>query len=164
MLEHPAEPQPLWVVSCTAGSRRRCSWQKKPRRALSVTDRPANCWALKLFIQRSPLGHSAALVGNERQTGGGMNSPQGNTGSGGRGRSICLSAQSITHANTNLPGQQAHTGRLPVHPRNTHIHTQAHPDHTETAVTLVYTGRRHVHQHSWCVWRRNVAAHTQALS
>lgn len=74
-----------------------------------------------------------------------MNSPQGNTCSAGKGRSICLKAQSITHANTNLLGQQAHTSRMPGHPRNIHKHTQTHPDCTETVITLVYTDGTPVH-------------------
>ena len=85
------------------------------------------------------------MVGNERETGGGMNSPQGNTCSAGKGRSICLRAQSITHANNNLPEQQAHTGRMLVHPRSTHKHTHTHPNRTETVITLVYTDTMPAH-------------------
>jgi len=137
MPEHPAEPQPLRVASCTADGRCHCSWQKHRQATQgSVTDRPAKCGALTPFIQCCSLRHRA-VVGKERETEGGVNSPQRNVRSAGKGRSICLRAQSVTHANTNLLGQQAHTGRVPVHPSNAHKHRHTHPNRAETVITLV---------------------------
>lgn len=69
-----------------------------------------------------------------------MNSPQGNTSSARKGRSICLSAKTehYTCKYYNLPGQQAYMGRVPIHPGNTHKHTHSKPNQKETVITLVY--------------------------
>lgn len=77
-----------------------------------------------------------------------MNSPQGSTHDTGKEGSVCLSTQSITHANSDLLGQKAHTGRMPVHPRNAHKHR---PNGTETVITPVYTDAMPVcsdHEHT----------------
>lgn len=117
VLEPAAERQPPQAASCG---------QKKPRRALSVTDTPANCWPLTPFIQCSPFRHRAAPAGNEREAGEGMSSPQGITHSAGTGRLVCSSAQSIPYTNTNLLGQRAHTaGRLYTPGIHTKTHTHS---------------------------------------
>lgn len=70
---------------------------EKPCRALPVTER---CLCHLFCVPHS----GAAAVGKERETRGkGMNGSQGNTCSVWRGKSVCFSAQSTTHANTNLP-------------------------------------------------------------
>lgn len=116
VLEPAAERQPPQPASCTAGT-------QKPRRALSVTNTPANCWPLTPFIQCSPFRHRAAPAGNEREAGEGMSSPQGITHSAGTGRLVCSSAQSIPYTNTNLLGQRAHTAGCLYTPG---IHTKTH--------------------------------------
>lgn len=96
-----------------------------------------------------------------------------------------MSAQSVTHANTHLPGQQAHTGRMPVRIRSPHkdthtlippIHTQSlhsytpiqclRAGHEHTPVVFISTfgifaGRMklHAHEHS-----HNLYKHIQSIS
>lgn len=85
-----------------------------------------------------------------------MNSPQGNTSSAGKGRSICLSAKTehYTCKYYNLPRQQAYMGRVPVHPGNTH-------KHTHTVTPTIKKQSLHLYTQMQCLWADS--EHTQVV-